>query len=67
MKINELIENLKEILYQATEQTVYLYEMSQPQAKVRDNIRNLSKPIFKHLIKVVLYGKEEQKNITSLG
>lgn len=61
--IKRILEKIDEILYDIKENSIMLYEMSQPQAKVRENIRNLSKPIFKHLIKVILYGKEESNTL----
>lgn len=60
MKINELIEKLQDVLFDIKETTIQLYEMSQPQSKVRENVRNLSTQIIKHLIKIILYGGEEQ-------
>lgn len=63
MNIKQILQKLDEYLYETKEQAIHLYEMSQPQAKVRDKIRDLSKPIFKHLIKVVLYGKQERQSL----
>ena len=48
MKINELIEKLQDVLFDIKETTIQLYEMSQPQSKVRENVRNLSTQIIKH-------------------
>lgn len=37
--------------------------MALPRNRVRDNVRNLSTPIIKHLIKIILYGKEEHQTL----
>ena len=63
MNLKELIEQMDECLFQLKEQAVYLYEMSQPQGKVRDNVRNLSSEIADHLIKAILYGREEHDTL----
>lgn len=63
MIIKELLEKLDEALFQLKENAIYLYEMSQPQGKVRNNIRNLSTSITNHLVKVILYGKEEKETL----
>lgn len=63
MNLKELLEQMDECLFQLKEQAIYLYEMSQPQGKVRDNIRNLSSEIADHLIKAILYGKEEHDTL----
>ena len=63
MKINQLIEKLQDVLFDIKETTIQLYEMSQPQSKVRENVRNLSTQIIKHLIKIILYGGEEQRTL----
>lgn len=63
MKIKEILAQLNEYLLEKKEQVIYLYEMSTPLGKVKDNAHNLSKPIFKHLIKCVLYGREYQDTL----
>ena len=44
------------------EQNHSLNEMSLPQSKVKNKIRDLSCVIFEHLIKILLYGKTDSNN-----
>ena len=63
MNIKQILEKIDDILFNLKENAIYLYEMSQPQGKVRDNVRNLSSSIANHLVKVILYGKEENRTL----
>lgn len=63
MNIKELIEQFNNFLYETKEQAIYLYEMSTPLGKVKDNAHNLSRQIIKHILKCVMYGKEEQQTL----
>lgn len=56
MLISELIESLKYTLNS-------IYEMALPQGKVIDKVRDLSTPIFKHCMKIIMYGKEEKQTL----
>ena len=56
MIIPQLLESLRHTLDT-------LYEMALPQAKVMDKVRDLSTPIFKHCIKIIMYGKEESQTL----
>lgn len=49
MELRKLITEIKDILYSGNEYLVHLYEMAQPEGKVRDRIRDLSVPIFEYL------------------
>ena len=59
MIIKELLQKLNEVLTDTVDNAVHIYEMSQPQGKVRQMVRDLSEPIFEHIIKILLYGKQE--------
>ena len=61
MELRKLITEIKDILYSGNEYLVHLYEMAQPEGKVRDRIRDLSVPIFEHLIKASLLGSDKGK------
>lgn len=61
MNIGKLIEEIKDILYSGKDYLIHLYEMAQPEGKVRDSIRDLSAPIFEHLIKASLLGSDKGK------
>lgn len=63
MNIQQLLEKLDTYLYQMKERIIYLYEMSQPQAQVRQRFRDLSEEIILHLIKIILYGNEESNTV----
>lgn len=59
MNITELLQKLDNLIYSAGETAAHIYEMSQPQGKVRDKVRNLSTQIIKHIIKILLYGNTQ--------
>ena len=66
MNIKELLEQFNNFLYETKEQAIYLYEMSTPLGKVKDKIHDLSSEIADHLIKIILYGKEESRTLHHL-
>lgn len=63
MNLKELLEQMDECLFQLKEQAIQLYEMSTPLGKVKEHVHNISEEIADHLIKVILYGKEEYQTL----
>lgn len=63
MNLHKLINELQELLLESKEYIYHLYEMSQPIAEVRKNVRELSNQIIKHICKILLYSKEENQTL----
>ena len=63
MNIKYLWDKLDNIIFDTKEKLIYLYEMSLPQGKVMNRVRDLSIPIFEHTMKVILYGIEEERTL----
>ena len=63
MQLKEIIRILDNYILDLQEQWEQLYEMAQPRAKVREKVRDLSTIIIKHILKILLYGKEEQQTL----
>lgn len=58
MNLKGLIKELKEVVETKVDNLIYFYEMSQPEGKIRENIRNFSTLIIKHLLKILMYGNQ---------
>lgn len=54
--LRDLIKQIDEALFELKEHAIHLYEMSQPQAIIRQRVRDLSEEIVTHLTKIILYG-----------
>lgn len=63
----DILEKLKRSIAMALDECygygVTLCEMADPASKVKTRIADLSKQIFKHIMKLIMYGKEEQNTI----